>query len=301
MGRGRRNRSNGNRVWTWAAALLVLAIAVVVWSHNQRPFRSVYTDGMVAKIASAAPKQKSTVNQSIVEKSAEKVEKPVPETVGIRCGHIELPWIGEPERVVWSADGRYTYCYAPEKRQSRWVAYKLTRSDVGAGAGRSDSFREDPQVPARGWVGATNGDYRNSGYDKGHLVPSADRSRSVAENRATFLFSNISPQVPKLNRGPWKELEEALRRSTQRYDTLYIVAGGVTGGSDMPVIGRSRVGVAKLFYKAIVFRKGDRFEAAAYVMPNREGVARDYKRYGVSVDSVERLTGLDLFPAVDGL
>lgn len=202
---------------------------------------------------------------------------------------------------MWNTEGRYTYCYAPEQRQSAWVAYKLTRSDVGAGAGRSDSFRVDPQVTAQGWVSATNADYRNSGYDKGHLLPSADRSGSVAENRATFLFSNIAPQLPKLNRGPWKELEEELRRSTQRYDTLYIVTGGVFGKGSTRVIGANRVGVPELFYKAVVFRRGDDFDGVGYVMPNREGIARDYRQYRVSIDSVERLTGLDLFPTVDGL
>ncbi len=55
-----------------------------------------------------------------------------------------------------------------------------------------------------------------SGYDRGHIAPSADRTRNEADNSAAFLISNMMPQVPELNRGVWDDLEEYCRELVQR-------------------------------------------------------------------------------------
>ncbi len=129
-------------------------------------------------------------------------------------------------------------------------------------------------------------------------MPSADRTDSEASNRSTFLYSNMAPQQPRLNRGPWKRLEEQLRAQTSAYDTLYIVVGTVLPAHP-ETIGRG-VAVPELFFKAIALRRADVFEMAAYVMPNDTALltGRDYTEFSVSVDSVERLSGLDLFPSL---
>ncbi len=214
---------------------------------------------------------------------------------------LELPLTGPQDTVIYNSAGRYSFLYAPAHRQARWVAYKLTRSDISAGAERSDNFRTDPLLAAFGWPSASNADYTNSGYDRGHLLPSADRTASAEENRATFLFSNIAPQLPRLNRGVWKNLEEELRRVCADFDTLYIVTGGVlpAPAAGMPAIGRG-VTVPPLFFKAIVLRSGDSFQARAYVIPNGDesSLVPDFRHYEVTVDSVRRLTGIRLFPNV---
>lgn len=216
------------------------------------------------------------------------------------CGGLELPALTDHDTVIYNADGRYTFLYEPSCKVSHWVAYKLTRSDVSGEVSRSDAFREDTRLEEYGWVSATNADYKGSGYDRGHLLPSADRTCSAAANRATFLYSNMAPQLPKLNRGAWKTLEEHLRQLTADYDTLYIVVGALLD-DELPTIG-SGVAVPALFFKAAVLREDNDFTGEAYVMPNdvERLTGHSYTDFEVSMDSVERLTGLDLFPAIEG-
>jgi endonuclease G len=71
---------------------------------------------------------------------------------------------------------------------------------------RQDNFRPDDALPAA-WYKVRPNDYTGSGYDRGHIAPSADRTRNEADNSATFLMSNMMPQVPELNRGVWGDLE----------------------------------------------------------------------------------------------
>lgn len=276
--------------------LLVLAVGVVLWSHN-RPVQPV-------SVVAQAPVGEKPVSKPVKERTKPKAVDPAvtpvetPVSNGLNSiAYLEQPKLSDSERVFYNTTGRYSYVYAPEHRQSRWVAYKLTRDDIG-GVGRSGSFKVDSMITACGWVCATNQDYRQSGYDRGHLLPSGDRTRTVEENRSTFLFSNVSPQHPRLNQRIWKDLEERLRRQTSQYDTLYIVTGGVLEDSaGYPVIG-SGVSVPELFYKVIAGRKNDAFELDAYVMPNAAENAGSFGAHRVSVDSVERLTGLEFFPLI---
>lgn len=215
-------------------------------------------------------------------------------------GGLELPALERGDTVIYNEEGRYAFLYCPSYKVSRWVAYTLTQSDVVGEADRSDAFGEDPRLARFGWPSATNADYKGSGYDRGHLLPSADRKNSVVANRATFLYSNMAPQLPRLNRGVWKVLEERLRRLTVDYDTLYIVTGTVV--DRVPKSIGNGVAVPRLFFKAVALRRGDDFRGEAYVMPNSAGelAGKSFDRFEVTVDSVERLTGLDLFPRIAG-
>lgn len=208
--------------------------------------------------------------------------------------NLELPVTeGLGDTLIFNAAGRYTYLYSPHRMQSLWVAYRLTASDIGRGAGRSSNFTRDQTLADRRYPVVLNSHYRGSGYDKGHLLPSADRSGSKAENAATFCLSNVAPQLPALNRGTWKRLEEELRRKASSFDTLYIVSGGVVAPVKRRVT--SEIAIPELFYKVILFNAGGEFSAVGYVMPNSSAVESDPAHYRVSVDSVERLTGFDFF------
>lgn len=282
MKRKDRNRRRGNRgavprrVWMWTLFWFVLAAAAIACSHRLSPIGpGAGTDTRPAAGPVAAGKS-------------------LP-------GGLELPACGERDTVIYNAEGRYSFLYRPACKVSRWVAYKLTRSDLAGAADRSDAFRPDPRLASLGWPSATDADYKGSGYDRGHLLPSADRKCSREANRATFLYSNTAPQSPKLNRGAWKALEERLRSLTADYDTLYIVVGTVVDGRPRR-IGRG-VAVPGLFFKAAALRRADVFDAVAYVMPNEAGSlgGKRYADFEVTVDSVERLTGLDLFPRIPTL
>lgn len=266
----RRSKKNvPGRTWLWVLLWLVLAGGAIACSHNLVP------------VGEEPPAVAPPV-----------AEKPEP------AGGLELPALGERDTVIYSEQGRYTFLYKPSCKVSQWVAYKLTLSDMNGDADRSDAFRPDPRLTLYGWASATDADYRGSGYDRGHLLPSADRTSSEPANRATFLYSNMAPQLPKLNRGAWKTLEEKLRGLAKDYDTLYIVVGAVLDGR-LRTIGEG-VAVPELFFKAVALRKADDFEGVAYVMPNDSELlgGRKYSDFEVTVDSVERLTGLNLFPNI---
>ncbi len=215
-------------------------------------------------------------------------------------GAIEIPYIKDSTYVIRNNDGRYTLLYSPRDKQPYWVAYRLTGEEASRKeAERKDRFYSDPRVEVNGWASAENSDYSRSGYDRGHLLPSADRDDSDSENGATFLFSNISPQKPALNRGTWSALEKQVRKWAIEHDTLYIVTAGVLAETPRVTIGDNKVTVPDYFYKAIVAKSGAKCSAIAFIMPNRDDVGKNIFGYVESVDALEKRIGVDLFPALD--
>ncbi len=208
-----------------------------------------------------------------------------------------LPAAAEDDILIYNAGGRYTINYDTLYRQAAWVAYVLTRGDVTAHkASRRDRFVPDPQVEALGYDAVRTSEYRGCGYDRGHLCPSADRTRSQSENDCTFVMSNISPQSPALNRGVWKSLEEEVRRWAVRYDTVCVVAGGILRPGLDTLDGG--IGIPEYFYKTVLLRDGNGLRAAAFIMPNGKNLSGDWRDYAVSVDSLEVFSSYDFFAAL---
>lgn len=173
-------------------------------------------------------------------------------------------------------------------RQARWVYYMLTYDHVSGKAKRADNFRPDPSVPNC----STLADYRGSGYDRGHLCPAADMKISEEAMSETFYLSNMSPQTPAFNRGAWAKLEALVRSYIQdRSDTLYVVTGPVFLGSTES-IGPNKVTVPLFYYKALYSPK---YGMTAFLMPNRK-IEEPLTAWVVSVDLIEAITGVDLFP-----
>ena len=210
---------------------------------------------------------------------------------------LELPACRDRGFLVGNREGRYTLCYDTACRQAGWVAYVLTRRDVRTkGAKRRNAFRCDPEVLARGWPSATDRDYAGSGFDRGHLLPSADRDGTARENGATFYLSNVSPQRPGLNRRMWRLLEEQVRRWADRYDSLYIVTGGELRGS-LPSIGAG-VAVPERYYKALLTRSAGGWHAVGFLIPNADDPPGRFPDYAMSVDELEAELDMDFFPAL---
>ena len=136
-----------------------------------------------------------------------------------------------------------------------------------------------------------------SGYDRGHLTPSGDRTSNQTDNSATFVMSNMMPQSPANNREIWRELEEYSRDLVSQGKELYIVAGGE--GKDK-AIANNKVIVPKYTWKVIlVLDNGNIENTIAVRMPNNDTVARtDWNDYIVSVDEIEQKTVYDFFSAV---
>lgn len=203
---------------------------------------------------------------------------------------LELPQCDE-RKIVRHAG--FTFEYDESNEQAKWVAYQLTASETVRRFKRSDNFRIDPKISSGS---ATDDDYRRSGYDRGHLAPAADMAWSSQTMSESFYYSNMSPQVPGFNRGIWKRLEEQLRNWAVELDTIYVVTGPILSGN-MNYIGPDNVAVPNYYYKAVLYSRGSESRAIGFVMANLASQENVFN-YSVSIDSVEKLTGLDLFAAL---
>lgn len=198
---------------------------------------------------------------------------------------------------------QYALSYDRDRNLANWVGWHLDSSWLGR-TDRQDNFRADGGLP-QGFYQVTPDDYRESGYDRGHLVPSADRTASVKDNSATFLMTNIIPQAPENNRGTWRELEEYERDLVYQYDhELYIMAG-VYG--EQGVIGNPPITVPSRLWKVIVVLDlpgagvsgvSQATQIIAVDMPNRNDVQEDWRHYQTTIDSIELATGYDLLSNV---
>lgn len=149
---------------------------------------------------------------------------------------------------------QYTLSYNRSKGHANWVAWELSRNWLGS-SDRQNDFRPDDNLP-QSWVKIVPNDYSNTGFDRGHLCPSADRTNSPTTNSSTFLMTNIIPQAPELNRESWAYLEEFCRDLALQKYKLYITAGTYgTGGEGSKGSARKindKVNVPARIYKIIV-------------------------------------------------
>lgn len=191
-----------------------------------------------------------------------------------------------------------------------WTFHMLT-PDVSFGSiARSNDFRVDDKVSCGTAVEAdyflrtenpdgTHG-YDGFGFDRGHLAPSADFRWSATALSESYYYSNMTPQRPGFNQESWAELEGLLRTIVdQEKKTFYILTGPILN-EDLPVIDRSvnKLRIPELHYKIIVDLSQESPRGMAFLMQNKKSTGR-LSEYVVSIDSIETLTGIDFFPAID--
>lgn len=189
----------------------------------------------------------------------------------------------------------YTLSYNEKAEQPWWVAYLLLGEHVANKvAERSNKFIADPTVETGS---AKPADYKQSGYDRGHLAPAGDMAWSKETMRESFYMSNMSPQLPNFNRGIWKNLEEQVRKWAVENDSLLIVSGPVVK-SGAETIGEDHVAVPDAFYKVIfdISVKGGR-KAIAFYFPHK-ALDDSFEHYATSINEVEKRTGIDFFEAL---
>lgn len=185
----------------------------------------------------------------------------------------------------------FTLSYSEAHEQAEWVAYELSKSDLSRNDFKRPYFIEDKKVKTKS---ADWRNYKNSGYDRGHLVPAGDRRISVEAYNETFFTSNISPQDREFNAGIWNRLEQKVRYWADKYDGVYVVTGGVLTGN-MKTIGDENVSVPNEFYKIVVDVTDGNYKAIAFIIPNRPS-SQSFYEYVVSIDEIEAKTGIDFFP-----
>lgn len=197
---------------------------------------------------------------------------------------------------------QYALSYNNSTGIPNWVSWQLNSSWLGS-VDRGNNFRPDTTLPT-GWYQVRPGDYTSSGYDRGHLCPSGDRTRNAEDNSATFFMTNMIPQAPENNREVWRELEEYSRELVNQGKELYIIAGGT--GSKGTLKGKVTVPQQTWKVIAVLDRPGKGISGVttntrliAVMMPNSNEVANtSWQDYLVSVDEVEKVTGYDFFSNV---
>lgn len=198
---------------------------------------------------------------------------------------------------------QYALSYNRDKGIPNWVSWELNKSWLGE-APRSNNFRPDDTIP-EGWYRVTPNDYTRSGYDKGHMTPSADRTKSVEDNGATFLMSNIIPQAPDNNQGYWANLENYTRKLAAEGKELYIMSGGY---GEKERIAKGKVSVPNRVFKIIVVTEPGKginsINASTRVIavdtPNINGNKdSDWTQYITTVDAIEDNTDYNFLSNVN--
>lgn len=201
---------------------------------------------------------------------------------------LEIPKTKNSEKII-SHTG-YSLLYNEKYKQANWVAYELTKEETNKIFERSNKFSSDPKVNA---INAFDKDYKASGYDRGHLAPAADMGWSATTMTESFYYSNVSPQLPGFNRGVWKKLEELVRTWAIENKLVYVVTGPIFS-KGLPTIGYNKIAVPNYYYKVILDYKKPNIKGIGFILPN-ESSKSALQNYAVSIDSVEKVTGLDFF------
>ena len=202
-----------------------------------------------------------------------------------------------------SVKPQYVLSYDGARRVPNWVSWELNKAWLGAVA-RQNDFRPDDTLPDE-IPQAQLSDYAGSGWDRGHLCPSGDRTATVDDNRSTFYLTNMVPQADSANGGPWAQLENYLRHLAATGKELSVVAGGVFGG-ETKTIGAGAVAIPSATFKVVVVLDrpdqgiGDvtsQTRVISVVIPNEASVSRsaDWRSFRVRARDVEMATGLRLF------
>lgn len=185
----------------------------------------------------------------------------------------------------------YTVDYNEEWRLPNWVAYSLTSEQTSGPVERYNKFVPDPQVKgatAQWW------DYKNTSYDRGHLVPAGDMKWDQTAMMECFYLSNICPQNHTLNEGDWNYLENRVRGWANFYGKVYVACGPMV--SEHPeVIGENCIAVPDSFFKVVLCNMRGTWKAVGFVYANN-GTHHNLSDYCRTVDEVERITGIDFFP-----
>lgn len=188
----------------------------------------------------------------------------------------------------------YTLSYNEKHEQAEWVAYELKKSHVRSSDFKRPYFIEDPKVKTGS---ADWRNYKNSGYDKGHLCPAGDMEFALKAYNDTFFTSNISPQIHDFNGGVWNRLEQKVRYWATKYDGIYVITGGVLQPS-LKTIGKEEVSVPNYFYKVLLDNSNGQYRMIAFLIPSKKSDKPLYE-FVVSVDSLEKMTGIDFFPRLN--
>lgn len=203
----------------------------------------------------------------------------------------------------------YALAYSPTRHGPVWASWRLRSGDFGGQGRHRGRFVTDDSLPEAWGYRVTHADYTDSGYQRGHLVPSDERTNGASANDQTFLLSNVAPMTGSLNDGAWKTLEEFCRKLSQHDGRELSVLAGPIYGAKPKAIGHG-VPVPDGFWKVVVVMVPGETAADvtsatrlyAVVMPNTDAPrGKTWVDYRTTIADVERRSGYELLGRVPEL
>lgn len=185
--------------------------------------------------------------------------------------------------------------YNADAHQPNYVAWELTRHETDGSVTRNVNFDVDSRVKGS----AQLSDYKNSGFDRGHMIPAADVKWSPRAMQDSHLLSNICPQDHKLNAGSWATLENNCRQWAIRDSAIIIICGPVLSDYMPRSIGKDGriIPVPERFFKVVLAPYADPPRGIGFIMDNSPA-APGVQSAAVTIDQVEAVTGYDFFSAL---
>lgn len=189
----------------------------------------------------------------------------------------------------------YSMLYDTNLKFAYWVAYPLFKNVLG-NSGRTEAWQYDPSISSN-----LQADLKKSfgnGYDRGHQIPSGDRTCDKATNNTTFYYSNMTPQVgSKMNQTIWAALENKVREWIPASDTLFVVTGAMPPKSNIQYM--KEMAVPEYYFKALARKVNGIFYTIAFKMGNQNYAGTNYMNEARSVEQLEQETGFTFFPTLD--
>ena len=200
---------------------------------------------------------------------------------------------------------QYVLSYNPTTRCANWIAWNQSAWWYGTAPRHRGPFLPDPLLPPQ-YPPVLHRDYTNSGFDRGHLVRSEERTRTPEDNLTTFYTTNIIPQYHALNAGPWLRLEEYVEHLCKEGSReLFIIAGPIYHDTSRTTIGRGVRVPAECFKIIVILPKGHGADAVtaqtptiAVRMPNRPDISGSWEQFVTTISDIERATGYRFFTAL---
>lgn len=267
------------------------------------------TDARTAKITVSTTEDAATKSYAVTIAQARKGT-----VQGVANGWLELP--ATPEGLEYHANffsmsgqtyRNYSYVWDREALVAHWVAYPLASVYLGS-LSRTDKWAYDPNVPREYQPNLTKSFSGN--YDRGHQLPSADRTCCTEANEQTFYFTNMTPQLDVLNQKIWASFETTVRDWSRNADTLYVVTGCTVKDSKTTATDRdgTKVKVPTGYFKALLWYSSTStqtsenagFRGAAFYLEHRAySESNINKSMSMSIDELEELVGMDFFPNLE--
>lgn len=213
--------------------------------------------------------------------------------------NYSVEWDTQIRAQRWSCYQMYADNYKTGSQVSRYYA------DNDGSLSPECQYPNDPDIPSQYQL--TIDPYKYSGYDHGHICPSADRQRAVEGNYQTFYITNMQPQNNKFNAVIWANMENQVRTWAGNFDTLFVCKGGTIDKPEHIIeyvcqkshqstrVNENHIPVPKYFFMAVLGKKGSSFKATGFWIPQDSYSATTLKSYAVTIQALQKNTGIDFF------